>query len=115
MRQKQGVTTWKSSDPDSERLWWSDGGVHQNLIMPVQPDPISGQHCWHQKVRVTKAGPKDKYGDVTVDSEKAHQVYKRWLKLCRPAPGPDGTRRRTGCSVPSSPRRRRFGCDSIHR
>ena len=93
MRQRQGVTTWKSSDPDSERLWWSDGGVHQNLIMPVQPDPISGQHCWHQKVRVTKAGPDDKYGDVKVDSEKAHQVYKRWLKLCRPAPGPDGTRR----------------------
>ena len=93
MRHKQGVTPWKSSDPDTERLWWSDGGVHQNLIMPVQPDPISGQHSWHQKVRVTRPGADEKYGDIVVDSAKAHEVYKRWLSLCRPAPGPGGLRR----------------------
>ena len=93
MRQKQGVTAWKSSDPDSERLWWTDGGVHQNLAMPVQPDPISGQHCWHQKVRVIAAGPDDQYGDITADSTKSYDAYQRWKELCRPGPGPGGLRR----------------------
>jgi|TARA_B100001971_G_C18162977_1_gene522508 anaerobic selenocysteine-containing dehydrogenase len=93
MRQKQGVMPWKSSDPDTERLWWSDGGVHQNLTFPVQPDPISGQHCWHQKVRVSKASGNDRYGDVVVNTETSHQVYKRWLSQCRSAPGPEGLRR----------------------
>ena len=32
-------------------------GVHQNLTFPVQPDPVSGMHCWHQAVRVRKARP----------------------------------------------------------
>ena len=27
----------------------------QNLTFPVQPDPISGMHCWHQKVTLQKA------------------------------------------------------------
>ncbi|HEY9871590.1 MAG TPA: molybdopterin-dependent oxidoreductase [Candidatus Obscuribacterales bacterium] len=93
MRQKKGVSPFESSDPDSMRVWWNDAGVHQNLTFPVQPDPISGMHCWHQKVRVTKAASEDKYGDVFVDTNKSHAVYKRWLELTRPAPGPDGMRR----------------------
>ena len=56
------------------RIFWQDGGVHQNLTFPVQPDFISGQHCWHQKVRVTKPGAEDKYGDIFVDTDKAHEV-----------------------------------------
>ena len=43
---------FESADPDSSRIWWSDGGVHQNLTFPVHPDPVSGMHCWHQKVVV---------------------------------------------------------------
>ncbi|MGH7845333.1 MAG: molybdopterin-dependent oxidoreductase [Candidatus Binatia bacterium] len=93
MRQIHGIRPFKSEDPDSERIWWEDGGVHQNLTFPVQPDFISGQHCWHQKVRVERVGPEDRYGDVFVDTNKAHEVYKRWLALTRPAPGPGGLRR----------------------
>jgi hypothetical protein len=26
---------------------WEDGSVHQNLTFPVEPDFISGRHCWH--------------------------------------------------------------------
>ena len=62
MRTIHGIKPFKSDDPDSKRIFWEDGGVHQNLTFPVQPDYISGQHCWHQKVRVTKPGPDDKYG-----------------------------------------------------
>jgi anaerobic selenocysteine-containing dehydrogenase len=93
MRQIHGVRPFKSDDPDSERIFWEDAGVHQNLAFPVQPDPLTGQHCWHQKVRVEKAGAGDRYGDIFVDTEKAHEVYRRWLGMTRPAPGPGGLRR----------------------
>jgi hypothetical protein len=49
--------------------------------------------CWHQKVRVARASPDDAYGDIFVDTNKAHEVYKRWLALTRPQPRADGLRR----------------------
>jgi anaerobic selenocysteine-containing dehydrogenase len=93
MRTIHGIKPFASDDPDSRRIFWQDGGVHQNLTFPVQPDYISGQHCWHQKVRVTKPGADDQYGDVFVDTGKSHEIYKKWLLKTRPAPGPDGLRR----------------------
>ena len=93
MRQVHGAMPFKSDDPDSSRVWWSDVGVHQNLTFPVQPDPVSGMHCWHQRVKVEKAEPDDRYGDVFVDTEESHRLYKEWMARTRPAPGPDGTRR----------------------
>jgi anaerobic selenocysteine-containing dehydrogenase len=93
MRQVHGVRPFTSEDPDSERIWWEEAGVNQNLTFPVQPDPVSGQHCWHQKVTVTKPGPDDRYGDVFVDTAKSFEVYRQWLALARPAPGPGGLRR----------------------
>ncbi len=93
MRQAHGARPFTSGDPDSSRIWWSEVGVHQNLTFPVQPDPVSGMHCWHQRVRLERAGPDDRYGDIEVDTEKAHEAYKRWMNLTRPAPGPDGSRR----------------------
>jgi anaerobic selenocysteine-containing dehydrogenase len=93
MKQVHGAAPFKSSDPDSSRIWWSEVGVHQNLTFPVQPDPVSGMHCWHQRVRLEKAGPDDHYGDITVDTEMAHTAYKEWMEKTRPAPGPGGLRR----------------------
>jgi anaerobic selenocysteine-containing dehydrogenase len=93
MRQIHGVRPFASDDPDSSRIHWEDAGVHQNLIFPVQPDPVSGQHCWHQKVTITRAAAGDLYGDIFVDTNKAHQAYKDWLVMTRPAPGPGGLRR----------------------
>src|SRR5688572_29971466 len=93
MRQVHGVRPWKSDDPDSERVWWQDAGVHQNLTFPVQPDPVSGQHCWHQKVTVTRPGPDDRYGDVFVDTNRSFELYREWLAKARPAPGPGNLRR----------------------
>jgi anaerobic selenocysteine-containing dehydrogenase len=87
LKQLKGVTPYKSDDPDTERVWWTDAGVHQNLTMPVQPDPVSGMHCWHQKVTVSKAQAGDQYGDVQVDTQKSHEVYKRWLAMTRPPMG----------------------------
>ena len=86
-------TIFSSGDPDSQRIWWEDGGVHQNLIFPVQPDPVSGQHCWHQKVRLERAQANDLYGDICVDTQAAHEIYRQWLGLAQPAPGPGDLRR----------------------
>jgi anaerobic selenocysteine-containing dehydrogenase len=93
MRQKEGLKAFESKDPDSSRIWWSDAGVHQNLTFPVHPDPISGMHCWHQKVTVEKAREGDRYGDVFVDTKKSMEIFREWLKLTRPAPGPGNLRR----------------------
>ena len=93
MRTVADIQPFKSSDPDSARIFWSDGGVHQNITFPVHPDPISGMHCWHQKVRLERAHAGDSYGDVFVDTNKSYEVYKKWLAMARPAPGPNGLRR----------------------
>ena len=93
IKQVHGVKPFTSGDEDSGRVWWTEVGVHQNLTFPVQPDPVSGMHCWHQRVRVEKAGPDDKYGDIVVDTNASHRVYQEWMAKTRPAPGPDGTRR----------------------
>ena len=93
MRQRHGIRPFASGDPDSSRIDWQDAGVNQNLVFPVQPDPVSGQHCWHQKVTLTRPGSDDRYGDVFVDTTKAHEEFRRWLELVRPAPGPNNLRR----------------------
>ncbi len=88
-----GIKPFDSKDKDSKRIFWKDGGVHQNITHAVHPDPISGMHCWHQRVRIEKPAPGEKYGDIAVDTNKSHEVFKEWLAMTRPAPGPNGERR----------------------
>lgn len=95
LQRLKGAVPYESSDPDTSRIWWTDVGVHQNLTFPVHPDPISGMHCWHQAVWVTRAREGDSYGDIHVDTKKSHEVYQKWLAMTRSAVqhSPDGTRR----------------------
>jgi anaerobic selenocysteine-containing dehydrogenase len=103
VRQVEGPGPFVSADPDSARVWWREGGVPQNLTFPVQPDPISGMHCWHQRVTVRRAASGDRYGDVFVDTTRAHEVYRRWLARCRSGPGPGGLRRPLWMNRPLRP------------
>jgi len=103
LRQKEGVKPYASADPDSSRVWWNEVGVHQNLTFAVQPDPVSGMHCWHQKVVVERAQPSDRSGDVFVDTGRARKVYAEWLATTRPAPGPGGLRRPLWLNRPLRP------------
>jgi anaerobic selenocysteine-containing dehydrogenase len=114
LSRKKGVEAFPSADADSQRIWWTDAGIHQNLTFPVHPDPISGMHCWHQAVRVTRARGEDRYGDIVVDTEKSHQVYKQWLEITRPADqvSPDGTRRPFWLLRPLKPAREVYRLDS---
>ena len=92
-RQTEQVKPYSSTDPDTERIHWQEAGVHQNLTFPVQPDPASGMHCWHQKVRIERAQAGDRYADVMVDTNLSREVYEEWKALTHPAPGPGGLRR----------------------
>ncbi|MFC4247215.1 molybdopterin-dependent oxidoreductase [Natribaculum luteum] len=103
MRQVEGIKPFESDDPDSERVWWTDGGVAQNLTHAPHPDPISGMHCWHQKVTVRPAEDDDYYGDVYVDTDRSMEIYREWLEETKPAPGPNGLRRPKWLKRPISP------------
>jgi anaerobic selenocysteine-containing dehydrogenase len=103
MRVVEGIGAYKSADPDTSRIFWSDGGVHQNITFPVHPDPVSGMHCWHQRVRVERAPAGDQYGDVFVDTAKSFAIYKEWLAMTRPAPGPNNLRRPLWLARPLRP------------
>ncbi|MGH9109085.1 MAG: molybdopterin-dependent oxidoreductase [Acidimicrobiales bacterium] len=108
LRYKQGIAPFVSTDPDSSRIDWSDPGVHQNLAFAVHPDPLSGAHCWHQKVRIEPAHPGDQYGDVVVDTVRSRQVFHQWLALTRPGPSASGLRRPEFLMRPVKPRRGAF-------
>ena len=95
------VWKWRRVDPNSPEAgefgepgeiggverWWGESGVHQNITFPVQPDPISGMHCWHQKVKVRKALEGDRFGDIEVDKGKAKAIADEWRKMTRPPTG----------------------------
>jgi anaerobic selenocysteine-containing dehydrogenase len=106
LRLIHGAKPWRSSDPDTSRIWWEDVGVHQNLTHAVHPDPVSGAHCWHQKARsVRKARDGEKLGDVFVDTKRSMEVYREWRALARSAVdhSPDGTRRPMWLKRPLKP------------
>lgn len=107
---KSDPTPYESSDPDTARFWWNDVGVHQNLIFPVHPDPVSGMHCWHQAVKVEKAQPSDRLGEVFVDSAKSEEAYKKWQSMIRDAYSvtPNGSRRPRWLMRPLKPSHEAF-------
>jgi anaerobic selenocysteine-containing dehydrogenase len=110
-RQVRGVGPFRSSDPDSKRIWWNDAGVHQNLAFAPHPDPVSGHNCWNQKVRLEAPGPEDRYGDIFVDTRRSFAIYQRWLSLTRPAPGPNNLRRPLWLQRPFRPKNEAFYWD----
>jgi anaerobic selenocysteine-containing dehydrogenase len=87
----QGIVPFKTErfaeqNKDSDNIWW-DGlsGSWQNAVAPAHPDPISGMHCWHQKVVLSKAEAGDKIGDISVNYENNFNTYKAWRdELTRP-------------------------------
>ena len=106
LRLLKGGGAHESVDPDTSRVWWEDVGVHQNLTHPVQPDPLSGHHCWLiRALSVRKAGPGEEHGMVFVDTQKSRSVYRDWIALTRSAVdhSPDGTRRPLWLKRPLKP------------
>jgi anaerobic selenocysteine-containing dehydrogenase len=68
-------------DADLNNVWWEDRGVHPNAIIPTVVDPIGGSQGWYDTVvKVTKAGPDDKYGDVEGSWEKHLEAAKETMR-----------------------------------
>ena len=109
MKTISGVEPWKSDDPDTNRIWWRDGGVHQNITHAVQPDPISGAHCWLQKVRLSVPNDGEEYGDIEVDRNKSFEYYKRWNEWAKDREThPRGERRPLWMKRPLSPQKQHW-------
>jgi len=81
-REQPGGAWGASADADLDNnVWWDDKGVHPNAIIPVVADPIGGSQGWYDTVvKVTKAGPNDKYGDVQASWEKHAEAFKETLR-----------------------------------
>ncbi|WP_200763770.1 molybdopterin-dependent oxidoreductase [Nitrosophilus alvini] len=92
---RNNIWQFKDYNKDADDVWW-DGltGSWQNAVAPTHPDPISGMHCWHQKVLLEPAQPGDKIGDVYVNYENNFKTYQAWRdKLTRPLTAKDKLRR----------------------
>ncbi|MEO8332018.1 MAG: molybdopterin-dependent oxidoreductase [Gallionella sp.] len=81
LKEKAGGEFGAQDDPDLNNVWWDDKGVHPNAIIPVVADPIGGSQGWFDTVvKVTKAGPDDKYGDVKADYDKHVAAFKETMR-----------------------------------
>jgi thiosulfate reductase/polysulfide reductase chain A len=82
VKAEKGGAWGAQPDPDIDNnVWWEDKGVHPNAIIPVVADPIGGSQGWYDTVvRVTKAGPDDKYGDVKADWGKHVDAFKETMR-----------------------------------
>ena len=72
--------------------------------------PIRFRECiaGTKEVTVEPAKEGDEHGDVFVDTDKSFAIYKEWLAMARPAPGPDGLRRPLWLARPLRPSEEMF-------
>lgn len=103
------VWQFKEYNRDLDDIWW-DGlsGAWQNAVAPVHPDPIAGNHGWHQKVIITKATADEKIGDIHVNYENNFKVYKAWQGLTRPLATGDQWRRPYHIKRPVKPSQKAY-------
>jgi anaerobic selenocysteine-containing dehydrogenase len=89
--------TWqfKEYNKDLDNIWW-DGlsGSWQNAVAAAHPDPIAGNHAWHQKVIIEKAKEGEVIGDIYVNYANNMKIYQAWRdQLTRPLEAGDTLRR----------------------
>jgi len=95
MMERKESWQFKEFNKDLDNIWW-DGlsGAWQNAVAPAQPDPIAGNHAWHQKVSIELAGKDDTIGDIFVNYENNLKIYQAWRdNLTRPLDSRDKLRR----------------------
>ncbi len=104
IKPRHKVWQFPEQNKDLDNIWW-DGltGSWQNAVAPAHPDPIAGNHAWHQKVIIEKAGSSDKIGDIYVNYENNFKTYQAWRdKLTRPLEPGDTLRRPRHMKRPGS-------------
>jgi len=107
---RHDIWQFKEYNEDLAYIWW-DGlsGAWQNAVAPVHPDPIAGNHGWHQKVIITKASGDEVIGDIQVNYENNNKVYKAWRDdLTRPLVAGDTWRRPYHMKRPVKPSQKAY-------
>jgi len=105
MEARRDTWQFKEFNKDLDNIWW-DGlsGSWQNAVAPSHPDPIAGNHAWHQKVSIELAGKDDKIGDIYVNYANNMKVTQAWRdKLTRPLQKGDKLRRPVHMKRPAVP------------
>ncbi|SFV61724.1 Anaerobic dehydrogenases, typically selenocysteine-containing [hydrothermal vent metagenome] len=105
MQERRDTWQFKEYNKDLDNIWW-DGlsGSWQNAVAPSHPDPIAGNHAWHQKVRIELASSDDQIGDIYVNYENNMKTYQAWRdKLTRPLNSSDTLRRPKHIKRPAVP------------
>jgi len=105
MQARRDTWQFKEYNKDLDNIWW-DGlsGSWQNAVAASHPDPIAGNHAWHQKVRIEKAAKGDKIGDIYVNYDNNMKVYQAWRdELTRPLNANDTLRRPVHIKRPAVP------------
>ena len=75
----------------------------------TNPDPISGAHCWLQKVSISKPGPNEDYGDIFVDTNRSFEHFKKWNEWAKKREThPNGLRRPLWMARPLTPQKDQF-------
>ena len=96
---------FKEYNKDTDNIWW-DGltGAWQNAVAPVHPDPIAGNHAWHQKVIIEKVTGDEKIGDIYVNYENNMKTFRAWRdELTRPLDVTNKIRRPKHINRPAVP------------
>ena len=105
IKPRHDVWQFKEYNKDLDQIWW-DGlsGSWQNAVAAAHPDPIAGNHAWHQKGIIEKAHADDKIGDIVVNYENNFKVYQAWRdEFTRPLAAGDTLRRPQHMPRPSVP------------
>jgi len=108
--EKHPVWQFKEYNKDIDNIWW-DGlsGAWQNAVAPCHPDPVAGNHGWHQKVVIEKAAPNEKIGDIYVNYDNNYKIYKEWRdRLTRPLAAGDKWRRPYHIKRPVKPSQKAY-------
>ncbi len=101
---------FKEYNRDLDNIWW-DGlsGAWQNAVAPSLPDPVAGNHGWHQKVIITKAGADETIGDIYVNYENNYKITAAWMdQLTRPLNAEDKVRRPYHIKRPVKPSQKAY-------
>ncbi len=105
MMKRKDTWQFKEYNKDLDNIWW-DGlsGSWQNAVAATHPDPIAGNHAWHQKVSIELASAEDQIGDIYVNYDNNMKVYQAWRdKLTRPLNSSDTLRRPPHIKRPAVP------------
>jgi Fe-S-cluster-containing dehydrogenase component len=85
---EQAIITGDLDDPTSHISQL----IARNSVQVRRPDQGTKPKLFYLGA-VERAHPDDRYADVSVDTARAHAIYREWLARARPAPGPGGLRR----------------------